>query len=88
MSYYLGLDQGTTRTTALVLNEKWDLCSKGYKEHTQYFPKPGWVEHDPIEIWQKTKESIAIALKKAEIKAEDLKVLGLARGCPINIKIL
>ncbi len=78
MRYYLGVDQGTTGTTALIFNEKWELYSKGYTEHTQYFPRPGWVEHDPIEIWQKTKESIAIALNRAGIDAVDLKVLGLA----------
>jgi len=59
MKYYLGVDQGTTRTTALIFNEEWNICGKGYTEHTQYYPKPGWVEHNPIEIWQKTKESVA-----------------------------
>jgi len=54
--YYLGIDQGTTGTTALIFDEDWNICSKGYTEHTQYYPQPGWVEHDPIEIWNKTKE--------------------------------
>ncbi len=75
--YYLGVDQGSTGTTALVFDEEWDICGKGYTEHTQYYPKPGWVEHDPIEIWHKTKESVAMALDKAGLKAQDLRVLGL-----------
>ncbi len=50
--YYLGLDQGTTGTTVMIFDEDWNKVSRGYKEHTQYYPKPGWVEHDPMEIWQ------------------------------------
>lgn len=76
--YYLGVDQGTTGTTALIFDKKWDICGKGYTEHTQYYPKPGWVEHDPLEIWNKTKESIAIALDKAALSAQDLRAIGLA----------
>ena len=48
--YYLGIDQGTTGTTVLLIDENWDVVSRGYKEHTQIYPKPGWVEHDPEEI--------------------------------------
>ena len=77
MKYYLGVDQGTTRTTALIFNEEWNICGKGYTEHTQYYPKPGWVEHNPIEIWQKTKESVAMALDIAGVRARDLRVMGL-----------
>ena len=76
--YYLGVDQGTTGTTALIFDQEWNICGKGYTEHTQYYPKPGWVEHDPIEIWYKTKESVAMALDKAGLKARDLRVMGLA----------
>ncbi len=42
--YYLGVDQGTTGTTALIFGQEWDICGKGYTEHTQYYPKPGWVD--------------------------------------------
>jgi len=75
--YYLGIDQGTTGTTALIFNEEWNICGRGYSEHKQYYPKPGWVEHDPIEIWNKTKESVAAALDRAGIKAKDLRAIGL-----------
>ena len=75
--YYLGIDQGTTGTTSIIFNEEWNISGKGYAEHTQYYPKPGWVEHDPIEIWNKTKESVAVALDQAHIKAKDLRAIGL-----------
>jgi len=75
--YYLGIDQGTTGTTVLIFNEEWNICGRGYSEHKQYYPKPGWVEHDPIEIWNKTKESVAVALDQARINAKDLRAIGL-----------
>ena len=77
MKYYLGIDQGTTGTTSIVFDEEWNICGKGYVEHKQYYPKPGWVEHDPIEIWEKTKESVATALIQAGINANDLRSIGL-----------
>jgi len=77
MKYYLGIDQGTTGTTALIFNEDWNICGKGYSEHKQYYPKPGWVEHDPIEIWNKAKQAVAVALDQAKIKAKDLRAIGL-----------
>ena len=77
MKYYLGIDQGTTGTTAIIFNEEWNICGKGYSEHKQYYPKPGWVEHDPVEIWNKTKKSVAVALDQAKIKAKDLRAIGL-----------
>jgi glycerol kinase len=76
-AYYLGVDQGTTGTTALILDDQWNVRAKGYKEHTQHYPKPGWVEHDPKEIWQRTQESIGLALYGAGLKASDIRVMGL-----------
>ncbi|HHY70177.1 MAG TPA: glycerol kinase GlpK, partial [Thermoanaerobacterales bacterium] len=75
--YFLGLDQGTTGTTALILDENWDIFSQVNCEHKQYYPKPGWVEHDPMEIWEKTKEAVAKALKEGKISIEDLKAIGI-----------
>ncbi len=75
--YYLGLDQGTTGTTSLIFDDEWKICSKGYLEHTQHYPKPGWVEHNPMEIWNKTIESVAVALKNAGVQAKDLRAIGL-----------
>ncbi len=75
--YYIGLDQGTTGTTVLVLDENWNIVSNAYKEHTQYYPKPGWVEHDPIEIWNAVLDSIGTALKKGNIDVKDIRSIGI-----------
>ncbi len=75
--YYMGIDQGTTGTTVLILDEEWNCLSRGYKEHTQHFPQPGWVEHDPMEIWEKILESIDMAAKEADINMEEVACIGL-----------
>lgn len=75
--YYLGIDQGTTGTTSLLLNGDWDVVARGYKEHTQIYPEPSWVEHDPMEIWHRTLESVNMALSIANIKAEEIVCIGL-----------
>ncbi|MBK5261785.1 MAG: glycerol kinase GlpK [Peptostreptococcaceae bacterium] len=75
--YYLGLDQGTTGTTALLLDENWNVAAKGYREHTQYYPNPGWVEHDPMEIWDKILESVEMAANIAKVNPSDIKCMGL-----------
>lgn len=75
--YYLGLDQGTTGTTVLILDEEWNLCARGYKEHTQYYPKPGWVEHDPLEIWDRILESVEMAVNEAQVNVDDIACMGL-----------
>ena len=75
--YILGVDQGTTGTTTLILNDNWEIVSRGYIEHKQIYPKPGWVEHDPIEIWEKTKKSIQLALDAGGITIDQIKALGL-----------
>lgn len=55
--YYLGLDQGTTGTTALLLDESWNQIARGHVDIRQYYPKAGWVEHDPIEIYDSLLEA-------------------------------
>ncbi len=77
MKYFLGIDQGTTGTTSIIFDEKWNICGKGYSEHKQYYPQPGWVEHDPEEIWNKTKKSVVEALNQAKISAKELAAIGL-----------
>ena len=54
MNYLLAIDQGTTGTTVLVIDEKGQTVAKGYAEFKQHYPQPGWVEHDPMEIWTVT----------------------------------
>lgn len=75
--YYLGMDQGTTGTTTLLLDEKWNLVARGYKEHSQHYPQPGWVEHDPMEIWDSVLESINMALDIAGAKPNEIACIGL-----------
>lgn len=75
--YYMGLDQGTTGTTVLILDEEWNYLGSGYKEHTQYFPEPGWVEHDPLEIWECILEATGTAVEKAKINMQDIVCMGL-----------
>lgn len=78
--YYMGIDQGTTGTTVLVLDEEWNQIARGYKEHTQIYPQPGWVEHDAMEIWQSILDSVKDAIEKAGIgidNMEDIACIGL-----------
>jgi len=55
----LSIDQGTTGTTAILVDHDGEILAKAYREFTQYFPQPGWVEHDPMEIWQTVIECIS-----------------------------
>jgi glycerol kinase len=65
----LAIDQGTTGTRAVVFDEKTRVVGSAYREFKQYFPKPGWVEHDPEEIWRVTKAVIKAAVKGRRIAA-------------------
>ncbi len=62
MSAILAIDAGTTGVTALVVSESGAIVARGYQEFAQHFPKPGWVEHAPEEIWQATLEAVRAAL--------------------------
>ncbi|MFD0888378.1 FGGY family carbohydrate kinase, partial [Streptosporangium algeriense] len=61
----LAIDAGTTGVTALVVTEDGRIDSRGYQEFPQYFPEPGWVEHDPGEIWRATLAACGTALERA-----------------------
>ena len=66
MKSVLAIDQGTTGSTCMILDEDGMVRGKGYREFTQYFPEPGWVEHDAEEIWQRTLDahgSIGVAIR-------------------------
>jgi glycerol kinase len=65
MSAILALDQGTTGSTALVIHQDGTVLGRGYREFTQYFPQPGWVEHDPEEIFKVSIEAVSQALAQA-----------------------
>ncbi|MDD1767416.1 MAG: glycerol kinase GlpK [Methanomassiliicoccales archaeon] len=78
MPAYVGaIDQGTTGTRFAVFDHSGNMVSSAYEEHTQIFPKAGWVEHNPIEIWQKTKKVIRDALENASIDPKDLAGIGI-----------
>ncbi len=73
----LAIDQGTTGSTALVFDETGKVRGRGYAEFTQHYPKPGWVEHDPEEIWKVTKRVIAKALRAAKTKPAGIAAIGI-----------
>jgi glycerol kinase len=78
MSNYIGaLDQGTTSTRFMVFDREANAVASAQKEHAQIFPQPGWVEHDPEEIWQRTQEVIGEALAHGGIRAADLAGIGI-----------
>ncbi len=76
-AYVLAIDQGTTGSTVMIFDATGKLRGRGYSEFKQYYPKPGWVEHDPEEIWTVTKKCIATALRSAKLKAGDISAIGI-----------
>ena len=76
-NYVMALDAGTTSNRCILFNEKGEICSVAQKEFTQYFPKPGWVEHDANEIWS-TQLGVAVeAMSKIGASAEDISAIGI-----------
>ncbi|HEY8760445.1 MAG TPA: glycerol kinase GlpK [Candidatus Dormibacteraeota bacterium] len=73
----LALDQGTTGTTVVAVGEDGRPWGKGYREITQHYPRPGWVEHDPEEIWQSVLGATGDALKAAGAAAPDVRAVGI-----------
>ena len=76
--YILGFDLGTTGTRAMIFDEQSKEISSAYSEFTQYFPQDGWVEHDPVEIYETTMKMAAEALKKGNVKPEQIAGIGIA----------
>jgi glycerol kinase len=74
----LAIDQGTTGTTALVVDEHGELIGRAYRELRQHFPRPGWVEHDAAEIWQVTRAVADAALEEAGTAEDELYAIGIA----------
>jgi glycerol kinase len=71
------LDQGTTGTRCMIFRQDGTVVASDYLEHRQITPRPGWVEHDPMEIWAKTQQVIRGALLKANLQASDLAGIGI-----------
>lgn len=76
-NYIAALDQGTTSTRCIIFNQSGEIISRAQKEHQQLYPQPGWVEHDPQEIWMNSIFVIDKCLKKSNLKPSDLKGIGL-----------
>ncbi|WP_163517419.1 glycerol kinase GlpK [Gelidibacter japonicus] len=76
-NYILALDQGTTSSRAIVFNKKGNIVSVAQKEFAQHFPKPGWVEHDPLEIWSTQAGVAAEAIAKKGLDVGDIAAIGI-----------
>ncbi len=76
-SYIGALDQGTTSTRFIVFDRAGQIVSTAQKEHRQIYPQPGWVEHDPEEIWLRTREVICEAMSQRNLSPKDLAAIGI-----------
>ena len=95
MKYLLALDQGTSSSRSIIFDSTGTLVASAQREFPQYFPQPGWVEHDPEEIWQSQAATITEVLAKARLRPSDLAAIGITNqrettliwdrktGCPI-----
>lgn len=78
MASYLGaIDQGTTSTRFIIFDRSGRIVASEQREHQQIYPKPGWVEHDPEEIWRRTQEVVAAALRQRALRPSDLAAVGI-----------
>ena len=77
MSFVLAIDQGTTGSTGLVFSPDGTVAGRAYSEFKQHYPQPGWVEHDPEEIWQVSRQVMAEALASSGISASELTAIGI-----------
>ncbi|MDE6945346.1 MAG: glycerol kinase GlpK [Lachnospiraceae bacterium] len=75
--YIMALDAGTTSNRCILFNERGDMCSVAQKEFTQYFPRPGWVEHDADEIWSTQYEVAQQAMANINATAADIAAIGI-----------
>ncbi len=76
-AYLAAIDQGTTSTRFIVFDRSGRIVSAAQKEHEQILPKPGWIEHDPDEIWRRTQEVIEEGMRAKELRPEDLAAIGI-----------
>jgi glycerol kinase len=75
--YIAAIDQGTTSTRFIVFDRSGRIVASSQKEHEQIYPQPGWVEHNPEEIWQRTREVIAGAMAQGALRSQDLAAIGI-----------
>lgn len=77
-SYILALDLGTTGNRAFLFDAEGKIVSQAYQELTQYYPQPGWLEHNPQEIWQDTCEIMQTVVQRAKIQPSEIAAIGLS----------
>ncbi|MFD6091849.1 glycerol kinase GlpK [Oerskovia sp. NPDC060338] len=75
--YVLAIDQGTTSSRAIVFNHAGEIVSSGQLEHDQIFPRAGWVEHNPEQIWNNVREAVGLALTRANVTYTDIAAVGI-----------
>lgn len=75
--YIMALDSGTTSNRCILFNRRGEICSVAQKEFAQSYPKPGWVEHDPVEIWNTQLSVAQEAMRKVGARAEDIEGIGI-----------
>jgi glycerol kinase len=76
-SYIIALDQGTTSSRALLVDKDLNICGIAQKEFMQYFPQPGWVEHDPTEIYESQRRAFDEVIRKNNIVADEIEAVGI-----------
>jgi glycerol kinase len=77
MTYVAAIDQGTTSTRCIIFDRAGRAVASDQKEHQQIYPRPGWVEHDPAEIWERTQSVVRAALQKADLTPADIAAAGI-----------
>ncbi|BAZ83690.1 glycerol kinase (plasmid) [Sphaerospermopsis kisseleviana NIES-73] len=75
--YVAAIDQGTTSTRFMIFDKQGKIVDCAQKEHQQIYPQPGWVEHDPLEIWSCTQTVIKDALNKSNITVAEITAVGI-----------
>ena len=76
--YTAAIDQGTTSTRCMLFDRRGEVAAAHQREHQQIFPRPGWVEHNPVEIWQRTQEVVVGALREAGVAPREIAAVGIA----------
>ena len=77
MKYIMSLDQGTTSSRCILFDRSGKICAEVHKEFRQIYPRPGWVEHNAMEIWDTTLEVSRSAMDRLQVKAEDIEAIGI-----------
>jgi glycerol kinase len=75
--YVLAIDQGTTSSRAIVFDDRYRIVGVAQLEFPQHFPKSGWVEHDPMDLWRTTQDTIRGALADASLSGKDISAIGI-----------